>query len=107
MSTYFLDSEFICIYRVDTNFSRYLIISQYLEQIYIVVANFDKDYEEYIKVLEAPVLSDNPKLTCELMEMTEYGPFNTDGAAHMTDFARHIVAYYCEIQKQAFADVPH
>lgn len=76
-----------------------------MEQIYLIVANFDKDYEEYIKILEAPVLSDYPRLNCEMMEMSEYGPFNTDDAAHMKDFARHMVAYYCEILKSANVEV--
>jgi hypothetical protein len=102
-----LGSNTIFYRRSDTDFGRYLIVSQYLEQIYIVVANFDKDYEEYIKILEAPVMSDNPRLTCEMMEMSEFGPFNIDDAAHMKEFARHIVAYYCEIQKRAFAEVPN
>jgi hypothetical protein len=78
-------------------FARYLIISQYSAQIYLIVANFDKEYEEYIKTIEEPVLSDNPRMNCDPMEMEEYGPFNINDAAHMKEFARQIVAYYCEI----------
>ncbi|KAJ5389192.1 uncharacterized protein N7496_000260 [Penicillium cataractarum] len=83
---------------------RYLIISQYQTEIFIIVGNFNKEYEEYIRVIDGHKIG-APKPVPEMMEMQEYGPFNIDDASHMKEFARQTVAYYYEIRRTARVEV--
>lgn len=64
-----------------------------------MLANFSKEYEEYIRTIEDPELGYPFKMVPDIMVMEEYGPFNIMDAEDMKELARHVVAYYCEIQR--------
>lgn len=83
-----------------------MIVSQYLRQIYLVVAHFDADYAKHIKTIDEPVLGDPPRMLPDMMVMSEYGPFNIGDAEDMKGLARHIVAYYCDIRRSRELEAP-
>lgn len=82
------------------------MVSQYQTEIFIIVGNFNKEYEEYIRVIDGHRLG-APKSVPEMMEMQEYGPFSIDDASHMKEFARQIIAFYYEIPRMARIEVPN
>lgn len=72
----------------------------------MIVGNFNKEYAEHIKIIDAHKLG-TPNPVPEMMEMQEYGPFRIDEASDRKEFARHIVAYYYEIRRTGKVEVPN
>jgi hypothetical protein len=83
---------FVRLWNFSADYDSYLIISKYQPEIFIIVGNFNKEYEEHIRIIDAHKLR-TPNPVPEMMEMQEYGPFHINKAANMKKFARHIVAY--------------
>ncbi|KAI8623451.1 hypothetical protein F5Y19DRAFT_481649 [Xylariaceae sp. FL1651] len=64
---------------------RRLLVSQDRHEIYVTIAKFDADYVDYI--------CGHYSTKHSLLEMQEYGPFETDNSGHMSAFGHMMLAF--------------
>lgn len=76
---------------ITSNDQSRLLIAQDRQEIFVVIATFNKDYARYLegKSIGSP----------SFMTMQEYGPFQTASPSHMERFAQFVIGFCIEVDR--------